>query len=73
MALLLRWSAVLVAFSAAAPAHAYLGPGVGLGAIGTALGVIGSIVLGLFTVVWYPLKRLIRKLQRRARDADTGD
>ena len=64
--ILLRGTAVALALSAAAPGYAYLGPGVGLGAIGVALGVVGSIVLGIFSVLWYPFKRLIRRLRRRS-------
>ena len=38
-------------------AMAYIGPGVGLGAIGAILGVIGAVFLAIFAVVWYPIKR----------------
>lgn len=62
----LRWAAAGLALAAAAPAYAYLGPGVGLGAIGVALGVVGSILLGLFSLLWYPFKRLVRRLRRGA-------
>lgn len=41
-------------------AMAYIGPGVGLGAIGAILGVIGAVFLAIFAVVWYPIKRLIK-------------
>lgn len=67
MARLLRWAAAALALTAAAPAHAYLGPGLGLGAIGVALGVVGSILLGIVSVIWYPFKRLIRRLRRPGR------
>ena len=63
---LLRWTGAGLALAVSAPAHAYLGPGLGLGAIGVALGVIGSILLGIVSVVWYPVKRLIRRLRRRS-------
>ena len=43
------------------PAMAYIGPGLGAGTIGVILGVLGSIVLALFAVFWYPIKRLMRK------------
>ena len=46
-------------------AQAYIGPGLGLGAIGAIIGVILSIILGLLGLVWYPLKRLFSKNQRR--------
>lgn len=49
-------------------AHAYIGPGLGAGAIAAALGVVGSIFLALFAVIYYPIKRMRRK--RRAASAE---
>jgi membrane protease YdiL (CAAX protease family) len=53
-------------------AYAYVGPGLGLGAIGTIVGVLLSILLALLAILWYPLKRLFGKgKKRRARhDSD---
>lgn len=42
-------------------AYAYIGPGLGLGTIGVVLGVLGSIILAFFAILWYPLKRLFRR------------
>lgn len=39
-------------------AHAYLGPGMGIGAIIAVLGVILSIILVLFGIIYYPVKKL---------------
>jgi len=47
----------------APPALAYTGPGLGLGAIGTALGVVLALVLMLISIVWYPFKRLLRRMR----------
>ena len=47
-------------------AQAYIGPGLGLGVVGTIVGVLFSIVLGLLGIFWYPLKRLFAKSQKRA-------
>ena len=44
----------------AAPAHAYIGPGAGLSAIGTILTLIAAVFLGIVGFVWYPVKRLWR-------------
>lgn len=56
------------------PALAYGGPGLGLGAISTAFGVLGAIFLGIFALLWYPFKRLIRRIRasvpRRGGDPD---
>lgn len=45
----------------AAPAMAYVGPGAGLGGIGALLGMIGAAILGFLGILWYPIKRMIKK------------
>lgn len=51
----------LVAITMANPAHAYVGPGAGLTAIGTMVAVIAALILAVVGFVWYPLKRILRK------------
>lgn len=51
----------------AAPAHAYMGPALGLGAIASSLGIIGTLLLGFLSILWYPVKRLIRRVRRLGR------
>lgn len=50
-------------------AQAYVGPGLGAGTIGVILGVIGSLFLAVFAIVWYPLKRLIKKKKKSKQQA----
>jgi len=57
--------AALVFITGTAPASAYVGPGLGLGAVSTALGVVGAIILGIIAFIWYPIKRLIRRVRAR--------
>lgn len=56
-----------------APAWAYIGPGSGLSAIGAAFALVASVVVALVGFVWYPLKRVWRKLSgaRRAPATET--
>lgn len=68
---LLALAAAALMLATASPASAYLGPGLGLGAIGAVLGVIGSLFLGLAAIIWYPVKRLIRKLKGTKRAAES--
>ena len=42
-------------------AYAYVGPGLGLGVLGAILGALVTLVLAIFGVVWYPIKRLLKK------------
>lgn len=48
-------------------AHAYIGPGAGLGAIGSAIALLGALILLIVGFIWYPLKRLLRR--RKAKNA----
>jgi len=47
-------------------AHAYIGPGAGISAIGALLALIAAVLLAIVGFVWYPVKR-IRKNRRKAR------
>ena len=52
---------LLVALLAtSSPAHAYLGPGLSLGAILIVVGVVFSVGLALYGLLWFPLKRRLR-------------
>ena len=53
--------ACFVLISSVTPAFAYIGPGLGAGTIAVVFGVIASLFLALFAILWYPVKRLIRK------------
>ena len=44
-------------------AHAYLGPGLGLGAVGAAFGIIFAVFLAIVGIFWYPLKRTYFKMR----------
>lgn len=46
-------------------ANAYVGPGLGLGAVGAVLGLVLSVFLALIGVFWYPIKRLLGKGRNR--------
>lgn len=39
---------------------AYVGPGLGAGTLALLIGFAGSILLALFAVVWYPVRRAMR-------------
>jgi hypothetical protein len=55
-------AAAALAVSLPDAALAYGGPGLGLGAVATAMGVVAAIILGLVSILWYPFKRLVRRL-----------
>lgn len=47
-------------------AHAYIGPGLGLGAVGVVLGLLLSVGLAVLGLFWYPAKRMLRKSRTRS-------
>jgi hypothetical protein len=50
--------AILLALAFAPGVNAYTGPGLGLGIIGTVVGILFSLLLAILAIFWYPLKRL---------------
>ncbi|MFT5663610.1 MAG: preprotein translocase subunit SecF [Gammaproteobacteria bacterium] len=53
-------------------AHAYIGPGASAGTIAVVLGIIASIFLAIVAIVWYPLKRLIKRC-KSAKQAEKSE
>jgi hypothetical protein len=46
-------------------AHAYIGPGVGISAIGSFFALVGAIIFAIVGFIWYPVKRLLRAVRRK--------
>ena len=49
----------------ASPAAAYIGPGAGMGAFAVALALLAGAVLLVVGLVWYPLKRFLKRRSAR--------
>jgi len=57
-------SLILALFAALAwtsPAYAYVGPGMGLAVVGAIVGGIATVVLAFFGMLWYPIKKRLRR------------
>lgn len=57
----------------AAALLAYVGPGLGAGAIAFLGGVVFSVFLTLFAVIYYPIKRLLRNLRKKREAVPSTD
>jgi hypothetical protein len=55
------------------PAFAYIGPGMGAGVIAGVIGFIGAIIIGLWAVLYYPIKRALRKKREQKECASKSD
>ena len=53
--------ASVLALAMPAVALAYVGPGLGMGAIAAFFGAVLAVLLAIVGVVWYPIKRLLGK------------
>jgi hypothetical protein len=67
----IRWILPLAAAAALVPgtAFAYIGPGAGLGMIGSVIALLGAILVALFGLIMFPITLLRR---RRKTQADTA-
>ena len=55
----------LLIFLYSSMAFAYIGPGMGSGAVAAVLGIVAGLSMLVVGVVWYPLKRLLRKIKTK--------
>ena len=51
------------------PVYAYIGPGMGGGVIAAIIGVIAAFFLGLWGILYYPIKRTLKN-RKKKRDLD---
>ncbi len=56
---------IISAFIYATKAYAYIGPGLGLGALSVIFGIFAVILLGIFGILYYPIKSLYLKIKNR--------
>ena len=52
-------------FIFSSPMYAYFGPGMSGGLIATILGIIGAILLAIFGIIYYPIKRFIKNRKKK--------
>jgi hypothetical protein len=51
---------IIYLFLISMPSFAYLGPGMGGGAIAAIIGFFAAILLGLWGILYYPIKRALK-------------
>ena len=56
---------ILYIFSYATPLFAYIGPGMGGGVIAAIFGIIAAFFLGLWGILYYPIKRAFKNKKNR--------
>lgn len=66
--MMMRTLMFVLAWLIPSAAHAYIGPGAGISAIGSLLALIAAVLLAIVGFVWYPVKRIMKN-RRKARTA----
>lgn len=56
---------LILIFTLTSPMYAYIGPGTSTGLIATILGIIGSILLAIFGILYYPIKRFLKNRKKK--------
>lgn len=51
-----------------APAQAYIGPGAGAGTIAVVLGILAALAMALISLVYFPVRRMLRKRKAGSRN-----
>lgn len=64
----MRQAALLTVFctllTAATPALAYMGPGAGLGMLGSLFALLGAALVGVFGLIVLPARMLIKRMRK---------
>jgi hypothetical protein len=68
----MRWLLIIFLGVFSDSAEAYIGPGMGAGVVATVIAVLSTIALGLAAIVYYPIKRIIKRARARRRDRTPG-
>jgi hypothetical protein len=55
---------IILLLSLSSASYSYIGPGMGGGVITAVLGVIGAILLALFGILYYPIKRMLKNRKK---------
>ena len=59
---------IIILLSISGSASAYIGPGMGGGVTVAVLGVIGAVLLALFGIIYYPIKRMLKNRKKIKQD-----
>jgi len=74
---------IILLFSIVSPtAFAYIGPGAGISVLGSLLGILGTIVVAIGAILFWPVRKFLKRKKQKAsanespatsETADTGE
>jgi len=57
----------------ASPAFAYVGPGAGISVLGSLLGILATIIVATGAIIFWPVRKFIKRKKARAESTATAD
>jgi len=64
---MLKTLAILILLAVSPAAMAYIGPGAGISVLGSLLGILGTIVVAIGAIIFWPVRKFLkRKKQAKA-------
>lgn len=64
---MLKTLAILILLTVSPAAMAYIGPGAGISVLGSLLGILGTIVVAIGAIIFWPVRKFLkRKKQAKA-------
>jgi O-antigen/teichoic acid export membrane protein len=63
---------VLATFLLSKPAMAYIGPGMGGGALAVIIGFFAAIFLAFMGIIYYPIRRFFRRRKLKKKNSEMG-
>jgi len=63
---------ILLLLISPAVALAYIGPGAGISVLGSLLGILGTIVVAIGAILFWPIRRFLKRKKQRANAGDSA-
>jgi hypothetical protein len=70
---MLKILTLLLAAFFASPAFAYVGPGAGISVLGSLLGILATIFVAIGAIIFWPVRKFLKRKKARAESAATAD
>ena len=64
---------ILFLFLLSFPSYAYIGPGMGGGVIAVIIGFFAAVLLGLWGILYYPIKRALKNRKDKKMSSKKSD
>jgi nicotinamide riboside transporter PnuC len=61
----------LILLCLSVPAIAYVGPGAGISVLGSLLGILATIFVAIGAILFWPIRKLIKRRKARAEPGET--